>query len=183
MDDTVVTVVDRLDRAIALSELKGPDPCWRSSPFWTADDDPGDPPLGYAFKDATTDVAQTVLDVVLALEWRRRGNNSGLWMDAHAVLSVSRWARFSLAMRDAHYGGLGWLVPVHRELVLVPMPAVRTAEGRPSVLHDDTGRPAVEWMDGSGSYYLHGVEIDKRAYRRVIDGEMLIQKEIAAQEG
>ena len=48
-------------------------------------------------------------------------------MDAHAVMSVSRWARFSLAMRDAHCAGLAWLVPVYGELVLVPMPVVRTA--------------------------------------------------------
>lgn len=179
VDDTPVTVVDRLDRAIAISELKGPDPRWRTIPFWAVDDDPGDPPAGHAFRGAMTDVAQAVLDRVLAIEGRRRGNTSGLWMDAHAVLSVSRWARFSLAMRDAHYGGLGWLVPVHGELVLVPMPLVRTAEGRPNVLHDDTGRPAVEWMDGSGSYFLHGLEVDRRTYRQVTGGRLLIQ-EIAA---
>lgn len=179
IDDTPVTVVDRLDRAIAISELKGSDLRWRTLPFWAPDDDPGDPPSGHEFAAATTDVAQAVLDRVLAIEGRRRGSRSGLWMDAHAVLSVSRWARFSLAMRDAHYGGLGWLVPVHRELVLVPMPLVRTAEGMPNVLHDDTGRPAVEWMDGSGSYFLHGVEVDKRTYTKVAEGQMLIQ-EIAA---
>lgn len=166
IDDTPVTVVDRLDRAIAISELKGPDPRWRTVPFWAADDDPGDPPAGYEFAAATTDVAQAVLD-------------SGRWRDTHAVHSASRWARFSQAMRDAHYGGLGWLVPVHRELVIVPMPLVRTAEGRPTVLHDDTGRPAVEWMDGSGSYFLHGLDVDPRTYTRVIAGRMLIQ-EIAA---
>jgi hypothetical protein len=176
IDDTPATVVDRLDRAIDISALKGPDPRWRSIPFWAANDDPGDPPFGYAFKGATTDVGQTVLDRVLEIEGRRRGNRSGLWMDAHAVLSASRWARFSLAMRDAHYAGLGWLVPVHGELILVPMPAVRTAEGRPNVLHDDTGRPAVEWMDGSGSYFLHGLEVDKRTYTRVVGGELLIQE-------
>lgn len=182
VDDTPVTVVERLDRAIAISELKGPDRRWRTIPFWTADDDPGDPPPGYEFTGATTDIAQTVLDRVLEIEGRRhspvaalplsgrRGDTSGRRLDAHAVMSASRWARFSLAMGDAHYGGLGWLVPVHRELVLVPMPAVRTAEGRPNVLHDDTGRPAIEWMDGSGSYFLHGLEVDKRTYTRVVEG-------------
>ena len=170
VDDTPVTVVDRLDHAIAISELKGPDPRWRTIPFWAADDDPGDPPAGHDFRRATTDVAQAVLDRVLAIEGQH---------GRHAVLSASRWARFSLAMRDAHYGGLGWLVPVHRELVLVPMPLVRTAEGRPTVLHDDTGRPAVEWMDGSGSYFLHGLDVDRRTYTLVTGGRMLIQ-EIAA---
>lgn len=179
VDDTPVTVVDRLDRAIDISALKGPDPRWRTIPFWAADDDPGDPPIGYEFTRTTTDVGQAVLDRVLEIEGRRRGSRSGLWMDAHAVVSASRWARFSLALRDAHYGGLGWLVPVHGELVLVPMPAVRTEEGRPNVLHDDAGRRAVEWMDGSGSYFLHGLEVDERTYTRVVGGELLIQ-EIAA---
>lgn len=188
IDDTPVTVVERLDRAIAISELKGPDRRWRTLPFWAADDDPGDSPFGYEFRGATTDIAQTVLDRVLEIEGRRLNHSpvapllpsgrtsSGLWMDAHAVVSASRWARFSLAMRDAHYSGLAWLVPVHRELVLVPMPAVRTAEGLPNVLHDDTGRPAIEWMDGSGSYFLHGLEVDKRTYTTVVEGQMLIQE-------
>jgi hypothetical protein len=176
VDDTPVTIVDRLDRAFAISQLKGSDHRWRTIPFWAAADDPGDPSTDAEFGSVTTDVAQAVLDQVLAIEGRRRGANSGLWMDAAAVLSATRWARFSLAMRDAHYAGLGWLVPVHRELVLVPMPVVRTAEGRPNVLHDDTGRRAVEWMDGSGSYFLHGVEYDHRTYTHVTGGQLLIQE-------
>ena len=79
-------------------------------------------------------------------------------------------------MRDAYEAGLGWLVPVHRELLLIPMPAVRTAEGQPNVLHDDTGRPAVEWLDGSGAYFLRGVEFDERLYTLVIRSELLIQE-------
>lgn len=167
LEDTTVTVIARLDRAIAIAELKGPDPRWRTIPYWSPGDDPGDPPPGHEFKIATSDISQTILDRVLDVGGRRT--------DARAVLSASRWARFSLAARDAHEDGLGWLVPVHDELLLVPMPAVRTAHtsaGRPDVLHDDTGRPALEWMDGTVGYYLHGVEFDSRTYARIVGGDM-----------
>lgn len=177
VDDTPATVVARLDRAVEIAVLKGPDTRWRTVPFWVADDDPGDPgepgePFGdqsaeYRFANATTDIAQTVADRVLEIEDGRRGRGGGPSIDTGAFLSVSRWARFSLALRDARACGLGWLVPVHRELLMVPMPVVRTAAGRPNVLHDDTGRPAIEWMDGTVGYYLHGVEVDKRTYTRI----------------
>jgi hypothetical protein len=61
----------------------------------------------------------------------------------------------------------------------VPTPVVRVAEGRPDVLHDDTGELAIEWPDGSGYYFLQGVEFDKRLYFQVINHDLLIQ-DIAA---
>jgi hypothetical protein len=177
--DSHVTVVSHLYRALAIAELKGPDLRWRSVPFWTADDDRGYPPFGYGFNAVITDVAQTVFNRVLELEGRRRGLPTARWMESNSIVPASRWARFSRTMEEANAAGLGWLVPVRQELLLVPMPAVRTAEGQPNVLHDDTGRPAVEWADGSGTYFLHGVEFDKRLYLKVIHSELLIQ-DIAA---
>lgn len=176
IDETPVTVVPHLYRALAIAELKGPDTRWRSVPFWSADDDPGDPPFGYRFAEALTEVDQSVFNRVLEIEGRRRNLPAALWVDSHSIVPASRWARFSLAMRDAHAAGLGWIVPVRHELLLVPMPAVRTAEGQPTVLHDDTGRPAVEWMDGSGAYFLQGVEFDERLYKKVVASDLIIQE-------
>lgn len=76
-------------------------------------------------------------------------------------------------MRDGLDAGLGWVVPVRGELLLVPMPQVRTAEGRPDVLHDDTGRRAVQWPDGTGDYHLNGTEFDEHLYFRVIRSDLL----------
>jgi hypothetical protein len=170
-----VTVVPHLDRALAIAALKGPDTRWRSVPLWTAEDDRGYTPFGYGFNAVVTDVAQTVLARVLELEGRRRGLPTSQWTESNSIVPASRWARFSRAMEEANSAGLGWLLPVRQELLLVPMPLVHTAEGQPSVLHDDTGRPAVEWSDGSGSYFLRGIQFDKRLYFKVIGSELLIQ--------
>jgi hypothetical protein len=44
------------------------------------------------------------------------------------------------------------------------------------VLHDDTGRPAIEWQDGTGDYYLNGIEFDKSLYLKVTGIQLLIQQ-------
>jgi hypothetical protein len=126
-----------------------------------------------------TDVGQSIYERVLDVESRRRRVGTVTWLASNSVVPVSRWARFSRSLRRAHEAGLGWLLPVRGELLLVPMPAIRNAEGRPDVLHDDTGRPAIEWPDGSGTYFLNGVEFTKSRYFEVIRSELLIQ-EIAA---
>lgn len=53
-------------------------------------------------------------------------------------------------------------------------PAIRLAEGSSDVLHDDTGRPAVEWPDGTAEYYLQGSQFSPAAYRRVINDELTL---------
>lgn len=171
-----VGVVARLDRALTTARHRGPDPRWRIAPFWVADDDPGDTLFGYEFRATVDDRARTVQDRVLAAETRRRGVFTARRLDGNAILSTSRWARFSRSMTDLHAAGVGWVLPTGGELLLVPMPAVRTAEGRPDVLHDDTGRPAVEWWDGTGSHYLQGAEFTRVAYLKVIRSELLIQE-------
>jgi hypothetical protein len=75
-------------------------------------------------------------------------------------------------MREAQRLGLGWILPVQREVLLVPMPATRYSDSDARVLHCDTGRPAIEWSDGTGPYYLHGTEFDEGLYRAVLGGEL-----------
>mgnify|MGYP000879975485 len=101
------------------------------------------------------------------------------------------WLRHAIVMSagvaDTSHGpigqacrhGLGWMIAAHRTAIIVPTPVVRFAEGRPDVLHDDTGRMAVVWPDGHGYYFLQGLEFDKRLYFQVIDHRLLIQ-DIAA---
>ena len=174
-----VAVVERLDAALMTAVHEGPDTRWRTIPFWSPSDDPGQSLFGYEFAAVLTDVAHALYERILQIETRKRRMETSAWLESNSVVPVSRWARFSRAMRDALDAGLGWVVPVRGELLLVPMPEVRTAEGRPDVLHDDTGRPAVEWPDGTGDYHLNGTEFDKRLYFKVIRSELLIQ-EIAA---
>ena len=171
-----VAVVKHLEVALTTAVLKGPDVRWRTIPFWSPNDDPGQSLFGYEFKAVLTDIGQTLYESILQIETNKRRVQTAAWLDSNSVVPVSRWARFSRSMRDALDAGLGWVVPVHGELLLVPMPEVRTAEGRPDVLHDDTGRPAIEWPDGTGDYYLNGTEFDKRLYFRVIRSELLIQQ-------
>lgn len=66
---------------------------------------------------------------------------TAVWLETNAVVPVRRWARFSRAMRD-----------------------VLDAEGRDDVLHDDTGRPAIEWPDGTGDHFINGTEFDEHLY-------------------
>lgn len=171
-----VAVVGHLDIALATAVLKGPDVRWRTIGHWSPSDDPGQSLFGYEFKTVLNDRAQAIYRRVLEIETRKRRVSTQMWIETNAVVPVSRWARFSRAMRDALDAGLGWVVPVHGELLLVPMPTVRTAEGRPDVVHDDTGRPAIEWLDGSGAYFLNGAEFDEQLYSKVIRSELLIQQ-------
>lgn len=182
-----LTVILRLDRALGIAVYRGTDATWRTARFWSADDDPGDTLFGDAADitgGSTPSITvgpgaraetRTVFDRVLDAELRRR-RPGRRWLDTEAVVVASRWARFSRSLTDAHAAGLGWLVPARGELLAVPLPTVRTAEGRPDLLHDDTGRPAVEWRDGIGDYYLRGAEFEPALYRKVLGSELLIQQ-------
>jgi hypothetical protein len=177
---TKLSVVARLSRALTIASHHGTDPRWRTAPYWAADDDPRQTLFGHLLPQdldgqPRDDPTRTTGDRVLAAELRRRREPTARWTEHNAVVAADRWARFSRSMSAARCAGLGWLVPVRGELLAVPLPAIRTAEGQPDVLHDDTGRPAVEWLDGTGTYFLHGAEFDERLYRKVIASELLIQ--------
>ncbi|MHA3022616.1 DUF6745 domain-containing protein [Mycobacterium sp. BMJ-28] len=162
---TKYSVIPQLDRALRIAALIGPDKRWTRIARWSGNDDAGGPP-GAVVPNDLRDILYSRL--VAALPDAR-------WLPPIGVVSVSRWARFSQSMRTARDLGLGWIVPIHREVLLVPMPSVRYAEGSTNVLHDDTGRPAIEWSDGSGIHYLHGTEFDAAAYRRIVGRQMSIE--------
>jgi hypothetical protein len=99
------------------------------------------------------------------------------WLAGAVVVTAGHASGGSL--REAARNGLGWLIAAERMAIMVPTPIVRVAEGRPDVIHDDSGRMAVVWRDSQGQYYLHGSEFDKRRYFQIINHDLLIQ-DIAA---
>jgi hypothetical protein len=62
------------------------------------------------------------------------------------------------------------MVPANKDVLIVPRPALRCLEDRPGVLHDDSGRMAVEWPDGTGFYFLRGTPFEANLYMNVING-------------
>ena len=159
---TRYAVVPRLDEALRIASLTGPDRRWRRMARWSGNDDIEGLPETVLLTDERDVLYNRFVAALPEADW----------LPPNTVTSVSRWARFSPAMREAHKLGLGWILPVQREVLLVPMPVTRYADGGARVLHCDTGRPAIEWSDGSGPYYLHGTEFDEGVYRAALGGEL-----------
>ena len=167
---TRLTPVPNLAAAVKVLALKGPDFRWRSinahgehTDFAPAREEPA---------EAAT--ARTLLHLVTRIETHRRRPALPSWCLRHTVVSAAHFARFSAAIRAAEELGLGWLIPAHRELLVVPRPTVRTAEAQPALLHDDTGRMAAEWSDGTGYYFLRGAHFDPSLYHSVIEGDLTL---------
>ncbi|MCF6390726.1 hypothetical protein L2K20_27485 [Mycobacterium sp. MBM] len=167
--NTRYTVVPRLDQALRIAARTGPDQRWRRMARWSANYD----------IDGVPETVLLVDERDILYNLFVAGLPEADWLPPNTVTSVSRWARFSPAMRRAQRIGLGWILPVQREVLLVPMPTTRYADSSARVLHCDTGRPAIEWADGCGPFYLHGTEFGEDAYRTVVGGGMSVA-EIAA---
>ena len=159
---TRYSVVPRLDQALRIASLTGPDLRWRRMARWSGNNDVEGLPETVLLTDERDFLYNRFVAALPDADW----------LPPNTVISVSRWARFSPAMREAQSLGLGWILPVQREVLLVPMPTTRYADTSARVLHCDTGRPAVEWSDGSGPFYLHGTEFDEGLYRAVLGGEL-----------
>ncbi|WP_255789316.1 DUF6745 domain-containing protein [Mycobacteroides abscessus] len=101
------------------------------------------------------------------------------WLSDLVVISADNTVDLKSPIGEACRSGMGWLIAADRMAIIVTTPAVRLAEGRTDVLHDDSGRMAVVWPDGYGYHFLQGVHFDRRLYFQVINHELLIQ-DIAA---
>ncbi|WNG84045.1 hypothetical protein C6A86_010615 [Mycobacterium sp. ITM-2016-00316] len=157
---TRYSVVPRLDQALRIAALTGPDRRWRRMARWSGNNDIEGLPETVQLTDERDNLYNRFVAALPEADW----------LPPNTVTSVSRWARFSPAMREAQKLGLGWILPVQREVLLVPMPTTRYADTSARVLHCDTGRPAIEWSDGSGPFYLHGTEFDEGLYRAALGG-------------
>lgn len=165
-------MVPSLTEAIRILVMKGPDTRWRR--INACRDDTDFLAAGNSVRGAELD--RSLLRVLTGVEIQGRHRPSLEWCLRHTVMSAAHFARFSARIRQAREHGLGWMVPANREVLIVLRPHVQTAEGRPDVPHDDTGRMAVRWDDGSGHYFLHGVHFGARLYGEVIGGTMSLRE-------
>ena len=161
---TRYSLVPRLDVALRIAALTGPDRRWRRMARWSGNNDIEGLPETVLLTDERDVLYNRFVAALPQADW----------LPPNTVTSVSRWARFSPAMRAAQKLGLGWILPVRHEVLLVPMPTTRYGDDTARVLHCDTGRPAIEWSDGSGLFYLHGTEFDEALYRSVLGGQLSI---------
>jgi hypothetical protein len=174
-DGTRFTVVRSLEEAVRIATLKGPDNRWKKI---NTRSDLADFPED-ATQSSSVANERLVRDLLLRQFNREspfRRQNTRPWFLSHIVVSASHWARFSHSLRKAHELGLGWIVPANKEVLIVPRPTLRFAEGRPGVLHDDTGKKAIEWPDGAGYYFLHGTEFEERLYSEIVNNQLAIQE-------
>jgi hypothetical protein len=78
---------------------------------------------------------------------------------------VLKYAEIELEMLQALENGLGFYFPMKDKLILVPTPRMIISNGS---LHYDHGK-AVEWANGVGFYFLHGVQFEKELYDKIVD--------------
>lgn len=169
-----VTVVDDLPYAVRAAALRGPDQRWRTL---HSHNDPDDlPPSSTPMAGAAVDRQILTATVTAEIPGPQR---KPPWFLRHTVTSTAHWARFSTSLRTARDHGVGWLIPVHGEVLVVPRPTVRCAEGQPDVIHDDTGRMAIEWPRGVGYHCLNGAVFPPKTYHKTV-GNSLSLAEIAA---
>lgn len=160
---TRYAVVPNLEHALQTASQVGPDARWRRMARWSGNSDVDGVPETVLLRDERDVLYNRFV----------AGMPEAAWLPPNTVVSVSRWARFAPTMRVAEQLGLGWILPIRREVLLVPLPVTRYADGVP---HCDTNRPAIEWADGSGAFYLHGIEFDEPLYRAVIGGELSVRR-------
>lgn len=171
-----VRIVASLDEAFDILRRKGPDNRWKTvATKFFGDDFPAS-----ALQYPSTTAERAIFDDALRRfdqDPRRRlvEPKRGWWL-SHCVVSASHWARFCQTMREAYEFGLGWTIPANKDVLVVLRPILRCAPGSPAVLHDDTGQMAVEWPDGTGSYFLRGVEFDVGLYFAVVRGELSLDQ-------
>ena len=175
-EGTSFTVVPNFEEALRIAALKGPDNRWkRINARCDAADFPTSAPEHRAVA-ADRSVYEFLVRRDDRLKSSRPRKAMRPWFLSYIVVSAHHWARFSNSLRQAHELGLGWLVPANKEVLVVPTPTLRFAKGRPGVLHDDSGKKAMEWGDGSGCYVLHGTEFDKGLYLNIINGQLSIEE-------
>lgn len=170
--NTSFSVVPTLAAAFDVLALKGPDERWKA--LLSRAREPDIPRTSLAFPSAAAE--RSVFELAVNAFGRRRlsgvAGGAPAWFLRPVVVSAGHWARFSMAIRSAYEGGLGWMIPASREVLIVPRPILRCTES--GALHDDTGRWAVDWLDGTGAFFLDGTRFDEHLYFQVIDGELTL---------
>lgn len=169
---TRFVIAENLDDALRLAERRGPDARLAAI---------GVQQTATTIQELDEDrrILRSVHELVFRHVLQREPEGWPEWLGKVMVVSAGYASVMSGPLGEACRSGLGWLIAADSTAIMVPTPVVRVAEGRPDVLHDDSGRKAVVWPDGYGYYFLHGSEFDRRLYLQIIDHELLIQ-DIAA---
>ncbi|ABM16721.1 hypothetical protein H7I42_14000 [Mycolicibacterium vanbaalenii PYR-1] len=168
---TRIRVVENLDAAYAVVARKGPDHRWKTIATRHSG---ADFPPAHAIVPAVAE--RQAYDHALRMYHRAQPASIGRsWWLRHVVVSAAHWQRFSKAINTARQHGLGWMIRAHKDVVLVPRPALRYLEGSPGLLDDDSGRMAVEWPDGTGFHFLRGTPIDAELYKQIVDGQLSLR--------
>jgi hypothetical protein len=172
--NTSVRAVPTLAVAFGVLTLKGPDERWKALLARSCPQDVPRSPRRYPSASAERAVFEQAVNTFGRRRLERPAAGSPAWFLRPVVVSAGHWARFSRSIRSAYEGGLGWMIPASRDLLMVPRPILRYTEA--GALHDDTGRRAVEWADGTGAYFLDGTRFDERLYFDVIGGELSLDR-------
>jgi hypothetical protein len=172
--NTSFRVVPTLAAAFDVLALKGPDARWAGLLGRRCPEDVPSFPWHYRSASAERDVFEHAVDAHGRRRLDRLAVESPAWFLRPVIASAGHWARFSASIRSAYEGGLGWLIPASRDLLMVPLPILRCTDA--GVLHDETGRRAVEWSDDTGAYYLDGTRFADRLYFEVVGGELTLDR-------
>jgi hypothetical protein len=172
--NTSFRVVRTLAEAFDILALKGPDERWKALLARTCPQDVPRSPGRYPFASAERAVFEHAVNAFGHQRSAPFASGSRTWFLRPVVVSAGHWARFSIAIRSAYERGLGWMIPASHDVLIIARPNLRCTDA--GILHDDTGRRAVEWPDGTGVHFLDGMPFDERLYFDIIGGELTLDR-------
>lgn len=87
--------------------------------------------------------------------------------------------RLGELLTDAFCAGLGYLAPAGRDILVCRRPAIRFLDqpdefGAAPLYHHDSG-PAIEFADGTGPFFLGGVDLPEWFHSAVVDGALTMR--------
>lgn len=171
-DGSRFRIVANLEAAFDVLMLKGPDQRWKTITSRRCGDDFPERLRGNVRHSAERTVFDHAMREYNRDNASRATRPSRAWYLKHIVTSAEHWSRVSQTIRTAHGLGLGWIIPANKDVLIVPKPTLRCLEEEPSVLHEDTGKKAIEWADGTGYFFLRGFPFGDRLYAQTIGGHL-----------
>jgi len=85
---------------------------------------------------------------------------------------ILKWITIQTELLKALENGLGFYFPMRDKLILVPIPRMILAAER---LHYDHGK-AVSWSDGTGFYFLRGVQFEEPLYNKIVNLDLTAEE-------
>jgi len=82
-----------------------------------------------------------------------------------------KYLEYCELLMQAKEAGVGYRVEWEDTLYLVPNPIVRLNEDTPPAYHSDQ-LPAIAWVGGEELYYLDGVNLPKKMWKKIVSKKM-----------